>query len=130
MAEKLRKRSEIADKYKWKLTDIYPTLEAWETAFAALGEKIAAFAQFDGKVAEDPRKVIRAYFELDEKMSPVFSYAFLRKETDNADPTAQAMSDRVRALAVQASTASAFMQPELLDLDESILNNMIIGKNK
>ena len=125
MAEKLRKRSEIADKYKWKLTDIYPTLEAWEAAFAALGEKIAAFAQFDGKVAEDPRKVIRAYFNLDAELMPVFEYAFLNKETDNADPTAQAMSDRVRALAVQASTASAFMQPELLDLDESILTGMI-----
>ena len=125
MAEKLRKRSEIADKYKWKLTDIYPTLEAWEAAFAALGEKIAAFAQFDGKVAEDPRKVIRAYFDLDAELMPVFEYAFLNKETDNADPTAQAMSDRVRALAVQASTASAFMQPELLDLDESILTGMI-----
>jgi len=125
MAEKLRQRSEIADKYKWKLTDIYPTVEAWEAAYAALGAKIEAFAQFDGKVAEDPRQVIRAYFDLYDELMPVFEYAFLNKETDNGDPAAQAMSDRVRALAVQFDTASAFMQPELLDLDESLLTDMM-----
>ena len=125
MAEKLRQRSEIADKYKWKLTDIYPTVEAWEAAYAALGTKIEAFAQFDGKVAEDPRQVIRAYFDLYDELMPVFEYAFLNKETDNGDPAAQAMSDRVRALAVQFDTASAFMQPELLDLDESLLTAMM-----
>ena len=125
MAEKLRKRSEIDNQYKWKLTDIYPTVEAWEAAYAALGEKIAAFAVYDGKVADDPRQVIRAYFDLEAELLPVFEYAFLNKETDNADPAAQAMSDRVRALAVQASTASAFMQPELLDLEESTLTEMM-----
>ena len=36
MAEQLRKRSEIDDKYKWDLSHIYPTKEAWEEAFAAL----------------------------------------------------------------------------------------------
>lgn len=125
MAEKLRKRSEIADKYKWNLSHIYPTLQAWEEAYAQAGEKIAAFAAYDGKVAENPRQVIRAYFDLSDELMPVFEYAFLNKETDNGDPTAQAMSDRVRALSVQAGTACAFMQPELLALDESMLTDMM-----
>lgn len=125
MAEKLRKRSEIADKYKWNLSHIYPTVQAWEEAYAQTGEKIAAFAAYDGKVAENPRQVIRAYFDLNDELMPVFEYAFLNKETDNGDPAAQAMSDRVRALAVQAGTACAFMQPELLALDESILTDMM-----
>ena len=125
MAEKLRKRCEIEAKYKWNLAHIYPTVEDWEKAYNALGEKIDAFAAFDGKVAEDPRKVIRAYFALDEELLPVYEYAFLNKETDNGDPNAQAMSDRVRAMLVKAGTASAFMQPELLALDESVLTEMM-----
>ena len=87
----IRRREDVAAQYKWDLTHIYPNDEAWEAAMASVLEDVKAFAQYDGKVAEDPRKVIRAYFELDEKMSPVFSYAFLRKETDNADPVAQAL---------------------------------------
>ncbi|MBR2718607.1 MAG: oligoendopeptidase F [Clostridia bacterium] len=125
MAEKLRKRNEIPEQYKWKLTDIYATVEDWEKAYEEIGGKIADFAKYDGKVAEDPRKVIREYFALYDELMPVFEYAFLNKETDNGDPAAQAMSDRVRALGVKAGTASAFMQPELLDLDESLLTEMM-----
>ena len=125
MAEKLRKRNEIQDKYKWKLTDIYATVQDWEKAYEEVTGKIADFAQYDGKVAEDPRKVIRAYFGLYDELMPVIEYAFLNKETDNGDPAAQAMSDRSRALGVKFGTASAFVQPELLDLDESLLTDMM-----
>ena len=52
---------------------------------------------------------------------PVYEYAFLRKETDNADPSAQALKDRAIRLIVQMQTAAAFMEPELLGMDETVL---------
>ena len=120
----IRRREDVAAQYKWDLTHIYPNDEAWEAAMASVLEEVKAFAQYDGKVAEDPRKVIRAYFELDEKMSPVFSYAFLRKETDNADPVAQALKAKLMQAAVQVQTMMAFVQPELLAMDEEILKEI------
>ena len=125
MAEQIRKRCEIDAKYKWDLTHIYPTVEAWEADFARIGELIKGFAAYDGKVKDDPRKVIREYFAFNDQLMPVFEYAFLNKETDNADPEAQAMSDRVRMLAVQASTMGAFVVPELLELDEAVLTEIM-----
>ena len=125
MAEQLRKRSDIDSRYKWDLTHIYPTPDAWETAFAALGGKIETFSAFDGKVADDPRAVIRAYFALQDELLPVYEYAFLNKETDNGDPTAQAMCSRMEGLLVQFDMATSFMQPELLALPESTLEAMI-----
>lgn len=124
MANQLPKRSEIDAKYKWRLTDIFPNDEAWEKALAACAEQVKAFAAFDGRVAEDPRKAIRAYFDLDEEMSPVFSYAFLAKEADSGDTAAQAKADRVQTLGVQAGAACAFLEPELLMLDESVLREL------
>ena len=123
MADILR-REDVAAKYKWDLTHIYPNDEAWEAAMAAVLEEVKAFTQYDGKVAEDPRKVIRTYFELDEKMAPVFSYAFLRKETDNADPVAQSLKAKLMQTAVQVQTMMAFVQPELLAMDESALKEI------
>ena len=120
----IRRREDVAAQYKWDLTHIYPNDEAWEAAMASVLEEVKAFAQYDGKVAEDPRKVIRAYFELDERMSPVFSYAFLRKETDNADPVAQALKAKLMQAAVQVQTMMAFVQPELLAMDEEILKEI------
>ena len=120
----MRRREDVAAQYKWDLTHIYPNDEAWEAAMASVMEEVKAFAQFDGKVAEDPRKVIRAYFELDEKMSPVFSYAFLRKETDNADPVAQALKAKLMQAAVQVQTMMSFVEPELLAMDEAVLKEI------
>ena len=125
MAEAIRKRSEIPAKYKWDLTHIYQTNEDWEAAYAQAGELIKAFAAYDGKVAEDPRKVIREYFALNETITPVFEYAFLNKETDNGDPAAQAMSDRVRMLGVQFGTMTAFVVPELLEMDDAVLTEIM-----
>ena len=120
----IRRREEVENRYKWDLTHIFPNDEAWEAAMQQALADAQAFAAFDGKVAEDPRKVIRTYFELEDKMTPVFSYAFLRKETNNADPVAQTIQSKVMQLGVQVQTLSAFMEPELLAMDEAVLKEI------
>ena len=55
---------------------------------------------------------------------PIYEYAFLRKETDNTDPVAQGLKDRAIRLYVQAQTAIAFLQPELLEMDEEALKRL------
>ena len=125
MAEKILTRAEIPEKYKWNLTHIYPSDEAWQKDYDAVCAEIPAFAAYDGKVAEDPRTAIRAYFSLMEKFMPIYEYAFLRKETDNADPIAQGLKDKASRMYVQGMTVASFLQPELLAMDESVLKEMI-----
>ena len=125
MGDMLKKRCEIEEKYKWNLAHIYPNEEAWENAFEEASRQIAGFAAYAGHVKENPRQVIREYFRIDDLLAPVFSYAFLAKETDNGDPVAQARASRVQMLGVQASTAAAFLDPELLEMDESELREIM-----
>lgn len=125
MAEKILTRAEIPEKYKWNLAHIYPSDEAWQKDYDAVCAEIPAFAAYDGKVAEDPRAAIRAYFSLMEKFMPIYEYAFLRKETDNADPIAQGLKDKASRMYVQGMTVASFLQPELLAMDESVLKEMI-----
>ena len=120
----IRRREDVAAPYKWDLTHIFPNDEAWEAAMTSVLEEVKAFARYDGKVAENPRQVIREYFDLDEKMSPVFSYAFLRKETDNADPVAQKLKAKLMQTAVQVQTMLSFVEPELLAMDEAALKEI------
>ena len=124
MAEQIRKRDEIDPRYKWNLADIYPSDEAWQADYDAWAAKIPEIAAMNGHVSEDPKKAIRTYFEVQEKISPIFEYAFLRKETDNADPTAQALKDKALRLAVQISAAGAYLEPELLAMDEAELTRL------
>ena len=125
MAKQIKKRSEIDDQYKWRLTDIYPSDEAWEKDYARLEGEVKSFAALDGRVADDPRDAIRRYFGLAEQLGMMGEYAFLRRETDNGDPAAQAIADRANALMVRAETAAAFLQPELLALDDATLRGMM-----
>ena len=122
MAEEIRKREEIDAKYKWDLTHIYSSDETWKADFDRVQTKIEEMgAALNGTVAENPKRAVRAYFDLQKEILPVFEYAFLRKETDNTDPVAQGLKDRAIRLLVQAQTAGAFLEPELLAMDENAL---------
>ena len=121
MPEGIRNRDNIEAKYKWDLTHIYRSDEAWQNDYSRVCDEIKTVAAFSGKVAEDPKAALKAYFRLEKEIMPVYEYAFLRKETDNADPSAQALKDRAIRLIVQMQTAAAFMEPELLGMDETVL---------
>ncbi len=116
MAEQIKKRCEIDAQWKWDLTHIFPSDQAWEEARAAALETIKAFAARQGHVAEDPKGTIRAFFALYERFAEIYEYAFLRQETDNSDTVAQGLKSKAMGLAVQLESQSAFLQPELLTL--------------
>src|SRR5436190_21979603 len=46
-----RDRAKIADKYKWNLTEIYPTDAAWRAAKDKLASDLPQLRQFQGKLA-------------------------------------------------------------------------------
>ena len=125
MAETIRKRSEIGDQYKWDLTHIYASDEAWEKDYEAVTAEVGTLSVFDGHVAEDPKKAIITVNETVEKIMPIYEYAFLRKETDNTDSTAQALKDKATRLYVTAMTVTSFLEPELLAMPEEELQALV-----
>ena len=69
MAETIRKRADIEDRYKWDLTHIYPSDRAWKKAYDKAMKDIARIAAFDGRVAEDPKGAIRTWQELIDEIA-------------------------------------------------------------
>ena len=124
MANEIRKRSEIEDKYKWDLTHIFASDEAWEKEYDAAMAETKTLSAYDGHTAENPKAAIIAVHKLFERISPIFEYAFLRKETDNADPAAQALKDKAMRLYVTAMTSASFLEPELLEMPEETLQEL------
>ncbi len=125
MAEAIRKRSEIEAKYKWDLTHIYPTDEAWEEAFGKVLADVDSISAYDGHVAENPKAAIKAMQEFNDRMMPIIEYAFLQKEADNTDPAAQARKDRSMQLIVAAMTKGSFLEPELQNMPEEELKRLM-----
>ena len=53
-----RDRSDVPDKYKWDLTHLYISDEAWYEAKNKIAEQIEALAQFKGRLSESSTKLL------------------------------------------------------------------------
>ncbi len=120
--------NQVAEKYKWDLTSFYDNREAFEADVRLLQEEyIPALAEFSGKLnnAAD----LQAFFELDTEASIIFSniyvYAYLLSNLDLTDTEATELSDIASALMAEYNSAIAFVEPEILSLDESVLRSFL-----
>lgn len=126
--EGLVKRSEADDKYKWDLTEFYPTREAYEADMDKLENEIVPKLQaFKGKLTSAEQVV--AFLETDIEASKIIErgYVFskMSMDLDQTDSNASEMfsiASRVYSVYLQAIS---YMEPELLALDEETLNGIL-----
>ncbi|HHW49016.1 MAG TPA: oligoendopeptidase F [Clostridiaceae bacterium] len=124
----LPKREDIDPKYKWKLEDIYDSLDKWEEDFKKvrlLKEKIVEFA---GKLGQsddillDCLKLRDELFSLNDKL---FVYARMKRDEDNANAVYQELTDRATALTTEVFAAASFIVPEIISIPEETLYSFI-----
>jgi oligoendopeptidase F len=125
--ETLRNRSEIDEKYKWRLEDIYENEELWEEDYKSTKQLLEEITGFKGKIntAENLLKVLKLNDQIGMKMEKIFAYARMRRDEDNTNPRYQALTDRAMRLSIEASSATSFIAPEILSIDEAKLRAMI-----
>lgn len=121
-------RSEILECYKWDLTDLFETDEAWEKAFLDINNKIQAVVAFKGKVLQDSQTLlesIKATEELNRQMGNVLVYARLKMDENTKNPTYQGLVSRAEKLASTVGEAVAFMKPEILSVPFSVIDGFM-----
>src|SRR5690606_27855795 len=124
----VRKRSEIPEQYRWRLEDIFATNADWEKEFAAVKEAIPQIGAFAGKLGESPATLARCLdlmFDTVERFERVIVYAFTRRDEDTTNPTYQELYDRAQRLAVELTTATSFVEPEILQLSQEQLDEYL-----
>lgn len=125
---KIPSRSEIEEKYKWNLTDIYKTDEEWEKDFKKLESNIKFYKKYEGKLHTDSNTLLEC-FNFDNEngilVERLYLYAMLSKDSDMRVPEYQSYDGRTKSIYSKVSTASAFIKPELLRMDENHLLNLI-----
>lgn len=123
MSTPLKERNEIEEQYRWDLSTLYASDEAFEKDFAKLDDLIAKVAAFSGKLTD--AAAIKACFdadtELDLLLSDLFCYANLRRSEDTRAEDAQALYMRIYGKYVEAMTQTSFVRPEILALPEETL---------
>lgn len=124
----IQKRSEIENKYKWKLEDIFASDADWEAEFAQVEELLPQLEALKECIARDEQSML-AGFKLMDKASlmleRLYVYARMRRDEDGANSFYQGLSSRAQSLAVKMSGALAFLEPLLLALDAQTMQRYI-----
>ena len=124
----MKNRNEMNPEFMWDFTHIFPSREAWETAYKECEGEIGSISALAGKVCESAESLKAALDTVNgvsKKVELVYLYAMLHKSGDNGDPEYQAMEGRAINLFVALSTATSFLEPEILECDEETINGYL-----
>ena len=124
MAKTIPARKDVASKDKWDLSSIFNSDTEWEAALAELEGLNQAVTAFKGKLGSEPETLLsalKAYEKALLKMECVYHYASLQHEADEDDTTATDRYGRAMMAYTQQSAAFSFVDPELMEIDESHL---------
>jgi oligoendopeptidase F len=117
-------RSAIDDKFKWDLSKMYPSQEAWEAHYKKVDSMIAEFAAKTGKVGDSAQSLLDALKLRDQiniQLEKIGAFASLRRDEDMRVPANQALAQRAETLGVKWGESSSWFQPELLKIPEDKL---------
>src|SRR5215831_9967943 len=84
-AAQQKERSAVPDRYKWDLTQIYPSDQAWRSAKEKLAADVPMLREFKGHLAESPQKLADALelsSRLSKELSRQFVYASMMSDQD------------------------------------------------
>ncbi|MDC3413675.1 oligoendopeptidase F [Terrihalobacillus insolitus] len=133
MPKALPKREEISVEKTWKLEDIFESEEEWEQELKALKEKIPSFGQYQGKLAGSADQLydlLQLQDEVSERLGKLYTYAHMRYDQDTTNSFYQGMNAKAEKLITQLSSATSFIVPEILSIDEQKLQEYVNNNKK
>ena len=123
-----RDRAKIPDQYKWDLTLIYPSMDAWRAAKDKVVARIASVQEFEGKLASSAKVLADALeneTELEKELVRVSRYAGLLADQDTRDSAHQAMKQEMIQVMANFGAARAYMEPEILKMDSAVIDRFV-----
>lgn len=123
--KQLKTRSEVSPERKWNLQRIIPDKETFENIYNKCLELIEEVKKYKGGLnADNAIDCLRTEEELSRNVEKLYVYSHMKSDENTADNTYIELSEKCRMLAVNASSASSFINPELAKFPVSVLRKM------
>ena len=110
-------RSLVPSHLKWRVEDIFATVEDWNATYAACEGQLD-FSEFEGKLG-DPEIFLACMERLNElgvKLNKLAVYAHMRHDEDSRNSEFTALQARFSMLGMKLAAATSFITPELTAL--------------
>ncbi|ANB58505.1 oligoendopeptidase F [Anoxybacillus sp. B7M1] len=129
----LPKRNEIPIEETWRLEDIFPSDEAWEQEFQEVKKMLPQLADYQGRLGESADvfyEALQYQDHLSLRLDKLYTYAHMRYDQDTTNSFYQSLNDRIKGLYSEASSAMAFIVPEILAIDEAKVKSFLKEKEE
>lgn len=125
MNNKVLKRDEISEEYKWNLEDMFASDALWEEEYEQTKELCNKIASYQGRLTESAATLLAYFQDTDEAnyhLKRIYVYANERYHQDTAVSKYQGYASRADSLMVMAESSSAFAEPEILEIPAETIN--------
>ncbi len=123
-----RDRSQVPDRYKWDLSPLYPSDEAWRQAKDRIAAQLQGLQQYKGRLGESAQTLqaaLDAIFGVAKELGRVSAYASQLADEDTRDTRHQAMQQEVTRLGSSFSAEVAYAEPEILRIDRDKVGSFL-----
>lgn len=123
-----RDRSKIPDQFKWDLTAVYPSDDAWRAQKEKLAGELPQLRSFQGTLSSSAARVADALeiqSRFDRELSRLFVYASMSSDEDTRVSKYQGMEQEMIQLGTTLGTEEAFIQPEILKIDHATIERFL-----
>jgi oligoendopeptidase F len=115
----LPSRSEVPLEQTWDLASIFPAAADWEAAYHQLNDLLPSLSTYQGHLGDNPQKLlefIQLYQEAGILNGKINVYASNAYSVNTLDQDAAARSGQARSLMAKFNAATAFFDPELMQI--------------
>lgn len=129
--ERIPKRSEVPEQFKWALEDIYATDEKWAEDLQKLKTMPERIAAFKGRLSESA-DTLYDFMQLSDEISVLCdslgNYAQRRSDEDTANAKYQGFIGQLMNAYVAVNSAGSFETPEIISIEEDKLQKFYEDK--
>ncbi len=128
-----KERSEISDKYKWNLADLYPSAQAWKAAREDIARRVAGLEQYRGHLGDSPEalwKALDAMSGVKRDLSRLGVYAASLSDEDTRAAPPRELKQAAEQLGVDFAAATAWVRPEILSLDPARVRDFLAREKR
>ena len=126
-------RSDIDAKYKWDMTAVYPTEEAWEDDLNLVKKLYPRLGDYKGKLLSSPEVLLESIElrnQVNQTLWKLYHYASNSSNADVRNEKFQEMVQRVINESVKIGQTTAYYTPEILQNEYSVLEDLMANNTK
>ena len=123
-----KERKDIDARYKWDLSVIYPSETEFYADYTKAEKAIKAFSKYESVMcnsAKDLYNTLKSLTDLEALIEKLFHYASLNFSVETSNNAYQGLNAKVRNLAIEAGTATWFVEPYMLRIEEETIQNWL-----